>query len=575
MKTPFLAACLLLSLLAGCGGGGTAGSPADVVAVTVDKQQVVGYWSPSNPVNESYEFFSSATESPYAVGARTGRILQNGIVSSLFTWDMQTDGTISLNAVSPTCVARPLGACAATHGIRITASGSSIHDATWTIAVDTDRDGVAEKKTSDTYRRTEIDLSGLAAGDVFFTSHANRLFDSPLYASAGAAGLSLRLEDFDRPVTVSSPGYRTRAGAVVFAADDSMAVVSERGFNVSGAGYRPFPVKQWYEQVRLVNSADGKYSLSYERHRKVLLPPAVDPNLVTVEVGSVRLSLADYEAVEPVTHLVGMLNTFIAAPPIQALERWFMSLDLNFTTANTGNDILFTSALEGEVGNTLAHRPAAPAEVKKFRWSRRADGGIVLAVAGYGDVTLRFVKAINGGYQVLYDRPDRGAGVSYRLRDFIRDAAPVLDETSLAGRYVFTSSAALTNGTHEYSVTFHKNHTVSGAAGGFWFQDANGDLVGFECATLAGQEIADYATCAAALDNTANIGFAHVRRLRFVSRDGQQFQAKYNASVYGTRSFLIYPQTGDPIRTTKYFTAVGAPFDSQALTYRFVRLGDE
>ncbi|GEM_PF-1737999 len=571
-----LFALFFACLLSACGGG-TAHAPSEVVLAAVpNTQQVVGLWTPAAGAGKpAFEFFGSATEAPFDKSLRTGRIWQNQQLLSFFVWNLQTDGTITLNLVSTTCLSRPLAGCPVTGTARITASGKRTQDSTWNIDFDNDGDGKVDSQVSDTYHRQEIDLSGVGNGDVFLTHLDDPLFDSPLHGTVRGAAMSLRLEGLDKPVNPSASGFATRQDTLAFATGESTAIVGPQDFYVIGSGYQSMPVKQWYDQLSLTASVNGAYALSYEVHRQVQLPDGVTAAQVQADSGSARISLADYQAVTATTQLVGLVDRFIAAPAVHPLDRFFISLELDFKKASEANDLLFTSATEGVVTSTLAHHPDVVSEQRSFTWRQRADGAIVLSFPGYGDVVLHFIKAISGGYQVLYERPDQGYDPSFRVRDMLRDAPSPLDETNLAGRYVFTSTAAQPNGTHEYSVTFHRNHTVTGAVGGYWFQDNNGDLVGFECATLSGQDISDYASCAATLDNTASVNFAHVRRLRFVNRDGNNLQAKYTASVYGTRSFLVYPPSGDPVRASKFFTAVGAPIQSVALTYRFVRVGDE
>ncbi len=569
-----LFAGVLGALLTGCGNG-TARSASEVVVVTADKQQVLGYWTPANGANYAFEFLAGATEAPFEKAQRTGRMLQNGALVRYFVWDLQTDGTIVLSLISPSCLSRPLTNCAVSGSAQITASGKTTQDARWNIAFDNDADGVVDQKVSDTYHRAEIDLSAMSGGEFFMTNNNDPVFDSPLHGELKGAAMSIRLEDLDQAVTLTASNATSRQGALSFASDAATAISVTRSFYVAGSGYRDFSVKEWFAQVNLSASANGAYALSYEMHRQVQLPQDVVRAAVQIDAGSIRIALDDFEATGAQTRLVGIVNKFVDAPTVRAQDKFYLSLELDFQKAGAGNELLFTSATEGTVSDTLAHHPEAVSETRNFTWRKQADGALLLSFPAYGDVALRFIRPISGGYQVLYSRPDQGYGPSYRVRDMLRDGAPVLNEKNLAGRYIFTSTAAQANGSHEYSVTFHQNHTVSGAVGGYWFQDTNGDLVGFECSSVLGQDIADYASCAAALEHTSTVNFAHVRRLRFVDQDGVNFQAKYNASVYGTRSFLVYPPSGDPVRTSKFFTAVGAPIQSVALTYRFVRVGDE
>lgn len=570
----FFSTCFFIAILAGCGGK-TAKSLNEVVTVTVDAQQVVGYWTPANSANHSYEFFSSPTETPYNIPLKTGRILQGANLVSPFYWDMQSDGTIVLSLLSPSCPNRPLNNCPVIAVEKVIASGSSIQNSAWTISVDDNNDGVVDKKVTDTYHRQEIELSNFPQGDFFLIHDNNQVFDTPISGSVGSGKMSIRLDDFDKPITVSTDSFNTKAKSVKFSSSESSAILVDQSLYVSGTGYKKFTIKKWFEKVALSASSNGGFSLSYELHRKVQVPSDIDPALILIDQGSSRYQIRDYEMVEHISSLFGVVNKFVSGIPVHALDQFYVSLELDFQKSNAGNKLIFTSNKVGELSNTLAHHPEIVSEVRNFNWVQRDDGSIVLGFPNYGDVILRFIKTISGGYQVLYSKPDENYGTTFRVRDFIRGGAPVLNEQSIPGRYSFISSGALANGSHEYNLTFHRNKTVSGVVGGYWFQDTNGDIVSFECTDLLGQSISVYATCAAALDNTSSVTFAHVRRLKFVDKDGRNFQAIYNASVYGTRTFLVYPASGDPVVASKFFTAAGASADSLALTYRWVRVGDE
>lgn len=573
--TAKLASIYLLGIIcSACSGGGTASTSADVVTVSVNKEQVIGYWTPKGGSNESYDFIGSATESPYS-GIRTGRIFKNGLISNLFYWDLQLNGTISLTLVDPNCASRPLTACSTVGTRLIDARGSNVQDSTWNVSVDSNGDGIADSSFVDVYHRNEIDIAAKLNGDFFLTRLNNQVFDNPIYGNVNSGQMTIRLDDFFTPVTLKAIAYQTKLNQIRFESNATTPVSVTQQFFIAGSGYQDLTVKEWFENVTLNTSAPNQYILSYEQHKKVQLPDGVLPSAVTFEVGSARLSLTDFETTQIKANVVGLVDQFVTGVSIKPNDVFYVSLELDFTKSNAGNVLKFTSPTDGTVSSILANHPNDPPETKNFTWIQKPDGSVLLSFSGYGDVNLRFIKPILGGYQVVYSKPTFPNGETYRIRDFVADSSPVVNETNLPGRYVFTSSGALPNGTHEYNLTFHQNKTVSGVVGGFWFQDTNGDIVSYECTDIFGRAITDYASCSAALDNTSLVNFAHVRRLHFIQKDGANLQSSYNASVYGTRTFLVFPPSGDPFTSTKFFTAVGSPAESISLTYRWTRIGDE
>ncbi|MDF3035780.1 MAG: hypothetical protein K0S28_1054, partial [Paucimonas sp.] len=360
------------------------------------------------------------------------------------------------------------------------------------------------------------------------------------------SAMSIRLDDFDRSVTVSAASFASGRPSVDFSGGESTAVLTDEEFFVNGTCYMDIPVKQWYDNIKLAASANGEYALSYDMHRKVQIPANIDASLV---------ELQSFETLEKRSTVVAMLNNFSSAISVQAPEKFFISLELDtFFNADAGNELTFTSNRDGSVSYTLPHRVATPAEVRNFTWLQRNDGAIVLSFPGYGDVILRAIKAITGGYQVLYSLPSEDYGTTYRIRDLVKNGAPVLNEQTIPGRYKFTSISPLPNGSHEYEITFHADKTVSGFVGGYWFQDANGDFVSYECTLAGGKKGTAYEQCAGGLNDPSTITFSHVRRIRFMHQDGSAYQSKYTGSLF---------QDEDD------------EFTTFALTYRWVRVGNE
>ena len=535
--------------LASCGGGGTGNSAAGVTLPAPNSPAVTGYWTPANPANPAYEFFTSPTYAPYDFAEQTGRVLRNGQQTQVFYWTIDTAGTITIVTVDPNCTTAPINLCVPTGGQTIIASGSTTQNSSWTVSTYATADGAPSGSFTDTYHRAAIDLSNLPQGQLFLTHQNNLVFDTPISGNVSGSSMTLRLDDFPTPITLKASGVDGSQNSVAFQADSSNSVTNNQQFMVTGQGYVSMPVQQWFENVSLSASANGGYALTYEMHQKVQVPSNI--NAALVQIGSA-------EAVQRISTLVSAVPPFVSGVSVQAPAKYFASLELNFQNANAGNQLQFTDADNGNVSYSVAETPGVPAESRNFTWVQQNDGTILMTIPGYGEVDLHFIQPIQGGYQVLYSKPDPNYGTTYRIRDLLYDGAPAVTAQSLPGQYTFTSISPLPNGSHTYNLTFHRDGSVSGEVGGYWFIDSNGDVVSYECTALDGHSINNYATCVAALNDTADYSFVHIRRAHFVAGDGLNFQSRYDGSVYGGQ-----------------FTAQGAPVSTFELTYRWLRVGDE
>lgn len=556
MNVRLLLVSFFFLVLAGCGGGSGGSSStavqgaADSGPVAVFDTQVFGAWTAQDGSNEAYEFYAAPTEAPYT-GLKTGRILKNGQIVSMFHWSILPNGSIRINKVARSCPDRPYDRCATTGQVTITAHGNSIFHARWQAEFDDNMDGVIDRKVSDVYDRQEIDLTNIAQGEFFLTRSEN--FATPLQGTVANHTLSVRMVDFGQPLNLSLNFPSGKGRSLEFASGEALALQGVVTLDVQGAAPTEFPVKRWYEHVELSRNATGGFILEYETHAKVQIPANLDRALVV---------LGTTETPEKKSRSLSVIDKFISTATIAAGDKFATAMQLDFNPQwvidGVGNELQFTSALAGQVNHRdLNHDKYS--ETRPFNWSRLPDGSLALDFGQGIVISVRFVKPVNGGYQVLYTFPHPTLGVDYLVHDLIKESAPVLTENDVPGRYVFTSTDGLT----QDEVTLHKDKTVTGIVSGFWRLESNGDLVSFECYDTANKLITRYEDCLASLDDLTKVHFVHVRRMRFMYKDGNNYQVKYDANLWGER-----PTDG--------FGGIFFPnYIGISWTYRWVRVGNE
>jgi hypothetical protein len=537
---------ILLSLVflsvAGCGGSQSS-APAAHLA-TFDKD-VAGYWAPKNASNDAYEFFLSPSDVPLTIPLKTGRILREGKVVDMFMWDYQSDGSIRLNKVGAECPARPLSNCPVTGSAQIVANGQTIQGAAWTFAF-LDKNSTTPKLVTDTYTRADVNLSQLPQGE-FFLKRSD-ILATPILGKIEDGKISIRFTEFGKPVFLSAPLGSGAARSVTFSSGQAAAIDGTASFAVQGQGMVALPVKQWYENVHL-SATSGGYILDYEYHRKVQVPATMNPSTIT--------GLADYESTRFASRSFGLVNSFVHGPTVRAGDQFDTLLPLDFNPdwvgAAGGNKLQFLTASTGK----LSHEDIINGkytESRNFSWSQAADGTLKMSFDNGTEVTARFVKAVNGGHQVLYTSPHPTLGKSYYLHDFLLHAASPWTEQDVPGRYTFLN----TDGQTMQTVVLNKDKSVSGVIGGYWFLDTNGELVSFECTDLLGNAIKSYQSCLANFNDLSTVSFAHVRRLKLLHKDGDKLSFKYDASFYGER-----------------FGVSNRDYLTVAFTYQWTRIGNE
>ncbi|HEX7640835.1 MAG TPA: hypothetical protein VF450_21995 [Noviherbaspirillum sp.] len=548
MKTRFLTKfiiVLLIATLAGCGGSNSTTPAADSSTVHILDQNIVGYWTTSNANEPAYEFYAGPTEPPYSSSTdKVGKISQNGVVTARFLWDYQSDGSVKLKTVSPFCPAHPLSQCPVNGTVVVSARNDASGSVFWNISYDDNNDGVVDRQFTRTYSQKTIDWSSMPQGQFFLAGTPS--FDTPLSGSISNGTASIRMVDFSAPVTLTAPIASTPQSNLVFSAGQSTAITDSGQFGLKDGSTITLPFLAWYDNVRLTMSADNTVALNYELHRKVQVPANFD---------ATTLVLGNFERTTPKSMALEVITTFVPGVRLQPQQNYYSFLPLfnpDWTLLGGGNQITLTSSTAGTVGHTDIHG-GKYSESYPFTWSQGVDGSVVFSLPFF-DVKMQFIKPVPGGYQVLYSYPDPVLGVNYLIHDLVLDSSNTITAADLPGTYAFTSSDSYTPDI----VVFHRDGTVSGVVGGYWFIDTNGDLVSYECKDVNGTALTTYAACYASFDQLANSSLSHIRRVKMIRAGGNDFQVKYDSIIYGDK----YGITG-----RDYITA--------AVTYHFVRLGDE
>jgi hypothetical protein len=535
------------ALLAGCGNNDGSSSQA---GGGFNPQDMTGAWVPNTAGNEVYEFYSYATDAPYAANnapvEKTGRVYKAGGLESFFTWSAQADGAIKLRLSSRTCIERPISTCPATGSATIAASGDAAQGASWSVSSDDNGDGVVDRKVSDVYKRQELDLSKLADGEFFL--QRGELFDVSFSGNVSNKKLSIRLIDTATPVMATAELDPAKRRSLALSAGAPVAVW-QSFTGADGAKVR-LPVKMWYENIKLMAAANGGFILEYDFHRDVQPPAPVD--------ATVQAAIAEFELVQKKSRSLALVDKFVRGPVIAPLDRFntLLQLDfnINWVTGSAGNEVVFTSRTDGVVSHTDFNH-GKYSESRAFKWVQKEDGSVVMTFTNGLAVTMRFIKPIAGGHRVLFTLPDALLGTRYTSHDFVKEsAASAIAESELPGRWAFIKDDGVTIN----EVTLNRDKTTTGIIGGYWFLDTNGDVVSYECTDLQGRQISSYAECDATFNTDfSSVSFAHIRRLRFMHKDGNDYAVKYNGNVWGARYGVV---------DRDYFMI--------AWTYRFKRIGD-
>lgn len=544
-NTRLCALAIAAALSAGCGNDSDPTPPPIESKVYPFDTQVLGAWIAGQDGGDAYEFYPSTLDVPYTTDLKTGRVFNNGKLKSHFTWDIQTDGSIKLSNVDASCDERPFKLCKVVASATIVRAGASLEAARWTLAIDDNADGVIDRNVSDSYKRKELDLAALKQGEFFL--QRGDVFDRAHVGKVEGSKISIRMPDQVTPVQVSADIVPGKHKSVTFTTGEATTVMTAASFTVKDVGTRRLPVKTWLSNFEVAAGVQGGFIVNFDLHSQIQIP---------AEIAREQVVIGDYEKVQKKTRSFGLIQDFVHGPTIVAGSKYstYIHLDYNreWVTGAAGNEIEFTSATNG-ITRHIDPNNGKFNESRNFTWIQNADGSVKLTFGNGLSILMRFTKAVNGGHQVIFLTPHPVLGIEYWLHDFLPEVAPVMTEQNLPGSYTFNNN----NGITRSNVTFNKDKTVTGVVNGFWFIDTNGVVVSWECTDLLGKTIASYAECLAKFNDRTQLSYSHIRRMRFMHKDGNDYQVKYDGAVWG--GIFTPPEW-------EYYTI--------SWTYRWVRVGN-
>ena len=523
MKKNNLKYLLLLSffsIFVGCGGG-SGGNKSTASGTSTVAKQMVGYWAPTNPANESYVFFAGLGK-PDDEGdpssLQTGRAYNGNDFVAPFYWTSNTDGTIRVTKLALGCEVSPLDKCRTTSIVTIIPGATE--GANWKLSFDDNADGTVDRTVTDVYAQPMLNLSTLPQGE-FLMNVAEQTANLELgFRSGNQVGIRMQVAGEEIALTGLIPSGATRS--ISFSgSSEANAVNSAYTFKMTDGLRRSLPVKVWLEQVVMSAGVNGGIIIDYELHQKIQFPTDVAPASVI---------LNSYEVPKKRSVIYGRIDHFVHGPTIHENDKFVSWLPVGFKYnlfLGAGNQLKFTSPTQGTISHTDFHG-GTRSEKLNFSWVQVADGTVNMNFANGLPVTMRFVKDISGGYLVVYTLP----GHSYLMHNLIIDGPQVvMTENDFAGRYVFTGSDEVTN----FEVVFHKDKTVTGAVSGYWFIEPNGTIVSYECTDIAGHDIANYDQCYAQMSDTSKVKVVYIKRLRLLNRTNNIFLFQYDAEGIGSR----------------------------------------
>lgn len=540
-----------LFLLTACGGG-TISSSKDLqnknntiqTQLAVAQEALLGYWTPKNSTNDEFEFFPTTTEGPGIPLLKTGRIYNQGSMTALFYWDLQSDGTINVSVVDAGCQSRPLNNCPVNNNISISLAGDTVKNAKWSFIYRNAGNSILKTNNED-YVHKDVNVNDFNTGEFYLTKTRN--FGTPLLGSYINNKLLIRLDGLASPINISSVTSNAPLASVKLSSDG--VVNSTREFYVEGVGYKTIPIKQWYDNALLLASTDNHYVLTYDLRSEIVVPADIDSNAIRLE---------NFTKTVKETQVLELIKDFSKGPTVGSSEEYYSYVPIDFIKNGDidNNQINFDSMDTGSIGHGDLFN-AKRVLKQKFHWVQLDDSQILLSVENFGEIAIKFISTVPGGYKVLYKWRDSTFGDRYLIHDFLRDTYPVINSSDFPGRFKFISSDQWS----EQEITFHQDNTISSnpdLVGGFWFRDSNGDVISYECSTTLGVSIKNYVQCLSSFGDLSNVSFAHVRHLHILNKTGNNYKIKYDAIYYGDRYFI----TGD-----NYFIV--------SWTYNWTRVGNE
>ncbi|MFT5725007.1 MAG: hypothetical protein ACI9JN_002130 [Bacteroidia bacterium] len=547
---------LILGLV-GCGGQDTKTvdelNIKTITEINFQRDQVLGFWQSSNTQNLSFEFFDTLAGGrlrTHDESVATGKIYRSGVVIDRFFWDIETSGTVTLNIIEKACYLIPLNACTVERTATINASGNNVDGADWEVAFDNNLDGMSDQKLNDSFHRSVIDIENFTFGSHVLQTADHDYFDFPIIMEVSSTNVSVLLDVINTPISVTTDLALNEFGQIEFNNIDGTVVQTDVEVFIEEKGYQDIVLREWYENVVLLKSIDNSYTLTFEVHSEVVLPDGVSRDSVRLE---------GVESIKKYTLSGNLISEFDKGFTILPNDTYNTLIRTRKMLLNSVTFISETRGIASRIG--IANDDI----IYDFSWSQSESGEVTLDFDNFSDLSFKFVKPVTGGYQVLYTIEDVDFGTTYSIHDFVTTANIILPELIFPGRFIVKSD----DGYSELVANFKDDNTAEFEAstsdlvlGGHWFIDVEGDVISFECTDRFGLNITDYETCLTGFstvgdDELRTLSFGHIRRMRFLHQNGNNYVVKYNAILWGG------------------FGEESDDFDDLLnWTYRFVRVGD-
>lgn len=512
---------------------------------------LMGLWQPDQGVR-NFEFYWSGIDGLSVPGLQTGRIIENGRVMDLFYWTIDRSGVISMTIVDKFCAIRPINRCPVSKVGSIVVNGDSRNRATWDVLIDTDLDGIVDLEESAVYQRKSFE-AGLADTQKFFLVPVNERFDTPILGESTSNQTMISLNYLDAPVGFHWNKNTTPEFAVTLQPVSSYNIVESETYFIDGIGYQELDVKTWYDKVQLHSLTQNNFLLSYEIRREIILPDGISASDVNEDV-------RQFERHSKIFNLSTSRFTDVTILPGQRFYSFFIDqFDDDLVNGGATNEIVFETETRGQLLYKDLYEDRYT-QSKSFVWSRTSDDVVTIEMDDGYKIELIFLKEILGGFSVVQKHIPLDEAPYFYVHDFIQDGSVDNLSDLVPGRFEFLSN----NGWQKVLIDFNSDFTIETNApgvAGYWFINDDGELVGYECLTNANVEVPTYEDCYNRFEDLqstdSNISFAHIRKLKFLHKNGNKLQAKYDANVWGGP-----------------FGIVDQDYMGISWTYRWERVGD-
>jgi hypothetical protein len=471
---------------------------------------------------------------------------------NLFYWDLDCNGAIVLHLLDANCSVRPLSQGDVIGIIKIESEDGFQKKSKWLISIDREQSGSFHEEISEEYNRKDIFLSNIPHGEFYLLQYEN--FEEPAVGEFIDGKLIIKIFDFGEPIDFSVSLCEESLPDIFLNVTENEGIYTTHSISLENDLLKDVLVKRWVKQVRLVASANNKLVIYYEMRSEIQASSDIKRDSINVD---------EYEKTIKKSFIVTVVSGFVSGPRISASDVFYSRVRIDFNPewmlgTSGGNEIIFTSSTEGVVRyiDIFENKHSSS---RHFTWCQRDDGSVMLSIFNFGDILIKFIKAVSGGYQALmiYSDKDNLHWRCPQVHYWLVDNDPSVTHKDFPGHYRFTSD----NGWAQIDIILHKDGTVTSVpewlVGGHWFQDANGDIVSYEYIDAGGSASANYDECYASFNCLSKDSFSHIRRLRILNKENNIFNLKYDAALYGAR-----------------FGIAGDNYYTVAWTYTWTRVGD-